>query len=34
MGYHLTKFFITTGYTEWRGPGVNGFLVGRDRYNG
>lgn len=25
-------FFIKTGYTELRGPGVNGFLVARDRY--
>ncbi len=25
-------FFIKTGYAEWRGPGVNGFLVARDRY--
>jgi methyltransferase (TIGR00027 family) len=30
--YSMTKFFITTGYAEWRGPGVNGFLVARDRY--
>ena len=25
-------FFIKIGYAEWRGPGVNGFLVARDRY--
>ena len=30
--YHILGFFIKTGYTEWRGPGVNGFLVVRDRY--
>ncbi len=30
--YTLTRFFITTGYAEWRGPGVNGFLVARDRF--
>ena len=30
--YRLFRFFMKTGYTEWRGPGVNGFLVARDRY--
>ncbi len=30
--YHAFGFFIKSGYTEWRGPGVNGFLVARDRY--
>jgi methyltransferase (TIGR00027 family) len=30
--YHAFGFFIKTGYAEWRGPGVNGFLVARDRY--
>lgn len=30
--YALLRFFIRSGYTERRGPGVNGFLVVRDRY--
>jgi len=30
--YHIFGFFIKTGYAEWRGPGVNGFLVAPDRY--
>jgi methyltransferase (TIGR00027 family) len=30
--YLVFGFFIKTGYAEWRGPGVNSFLVGRDRY--
>jgi methyltransferase (TIGR00027 family) len=30
--YGAFGFFIKTGYAEWRGPGVNGFLVARDRY--
>jgi methyltransferase (TIGR00027 family) len=30
--YHAFGFFIKIGYAEWRGPGVNGFLVARDRY--
>jgi methyltransferase (TIGR00027 family) len=30
--FHMTAFLIKTGYTEWRGPGVNGFLVARERY--
>jgi methyltransferase (TIGR00027 family) len=31
--YYLMRFFIRTGYAEWRGPGVNGFLAARDRYS-
>jgi len=30
--YHLFGFFIKSNYAERRGPGVNGFLVARDRY--
>ncbi len=30
--YRLFGFFIRSGYAEWRGPGVNGFLVARERY--
>lgn len=30
--YHVLGFFIKSGYAEWRGPGVNGFLAARDRY--
>lgn len=30
--YRAFGFFIKTGYAEWRGPGVNGFLAVRDRY--
>jgi methyltransferase (TIGR00027 family) len=30
--YHVFGFFIKSGYAEWRGPGVNGFLAARDRY--
>jgi methyltransferase (TIGR00027 family) len=30
--YHLFGFFIKTGYAERRGPGINGFLLARDRY--
>lgn len=30
--YHLLGFFIKAGYAELRGPGVNGFLVARERY--
>ena len=30
--YRAFGFFIRIGYAEWRGPGVNGFLVARDRY--
>jgi methyltransferase (TIGR00027 family) len=30
--YYVLGFFIKSGYAEWRGPGVNGFLAARDRY--
>jgi methyltransferase (TIGR00027 family) len=30
--YSMTQFFINTGYAEWRGPGVTGFLVARERF--
>lgn len=30
--YWVFGFFMKIGYTERRGPGVNGFLVARDRY--
>lgn len=30
--FYLMRFFIRSGYTEWRGPGVNAFLAARDRY--
>jgi len=30
--FYVLGFFMKNGYTEWRGPGVNGFLVARDRY--
>jgi methyltransferase (TIGR00027 family) len=30
--YLVLGFFIKSGYAEWRGPGVNGFLLARDRY--
>jgi methyltransferase (TIGR00027 family) len=30
--YRLLGFFIKTGYAELRGPGVNAFLVVRERY--
>src|SRR5512143_3016013 len=30
--YYFMRFFIRSGYAEWRGPGVNGFLAARDRY--
>jgi len=30
--YHLLGFFIKSGYAELRGPGVNGFLMARERY--
>jgi methyltransferase (TIGR00027 family) len=30
--YFLTAFFVKTGYTERRGPGVMGFLIARERY--
>jgi methyltransferase (TIGR00027 family) len=30
--YRVFGFFVRIGYAEWRGPGVNGFLVARERY--
>jgi len=30
--YAILGFFIKTGYAELRGPGVNGFLIARERY--
>ena len=30
--FRLLGFFIKSGYAELRGPGVNGFLVARERY--
>ncbi|MBN2005769.1 MAG: SAM-dependent methyltransferase [Anaerolineae bacterium] len=30
--YGLIAFFDRLGYSEWRGPGVVGFLTARDRY--
>lgn len=30
--YRLMGFFIKSGYSELRGPGVNGFLMARERY--
>ena len=30
--YHMMRFFIQTGYAEWRGKGVVGFLAARERY--
>jgi len=30
--YGLLRFFIKCGYAEWRGPGVNGYLMARERY--
>jgi len=30
--YTMSAFFIRSGYAEWRGRGVNGFLVARERY--
>jgi methyltransferase (TIGR00027 family) len=30
--YSLTALFVKMGYAEWRGPGVMGFLVARERY--
>jgi methyltransferase (TIGR00027 family) len=30
--YLTVAFFIKSGYAEWRGPGVVGFIVARDRY--
>lgn len=30
--YRLMGLFIRSGYAELRGPGVNGFLMARERY--
>lgn len=30
--YYIFGFFIKSGYAELRGPGVNGFLLARERY--
>jgi methyltransferase (TIGR00027 family) len=30
--YSIFGFFIKSGYAEMRGPGVNGFLMARERY--
>ncbi len=30
--YAITAFMVRIGYTEWRGPGVMGFLAARERY--
>ena len=30
--FHLARFFDRLGYGEWRGPGVMGFLVVRERH--
>jgi methyltransferase (TIGR00027 family) len=30
--YHFVRLFDRLGYSEWKGPGVMGFLVARDRY--
>jgi methyltransferase (TIGR00027 family) len=30
--YRMMRFFIRSGYAEWRGPGVNSYLLARDRY--
>jgi methyltransferase (TIGR00027 family) len=30
--YSITALFVQIGYAEWRGPGVVGFIVARDRY--
>jgi methyltransferase (TIGR00027 family) len=30
--FHFTSFFMRSGYAEWRGPGVNGYLAARERY--
>jgi methyltransferase (TIGR00027 family) len=30
--YQMMRFFMRTGYAEWRGKGVVGFLAARDRY--
>ncbi len=30
--YGVFGLFIKSGYAEWRGPGVNGYLAARERY--
>jgi len=30
--YHVLGFFLLRGYAEMRGPGVNGYLLARERY--
>jgi len=30
--FHFIRFFDKLGYSEWKGPGVMGFLVTRERY--
>jgi methyltransferase (TIGR00027 family) len=30
--YWMGKIFTATGYAEWRGPGVQGFLAARERF--
>jgi len=30
--YHVLGFFLRSGYAEMRGPGVNGYLLARERY--
>ena len=30
--YHFARFFDRLGYSEWRGPGVMGFLAVRERH--
>jgi methyltransferase (TIGR00027 family) len=30
--YHFMKLFITSGYAEWRGAGIIGFILARCRY--
>lgn len=30
--FHFVRFFDRLGYTEWRGPGIMGFLAARERH--
>jgi methyltransferase (TIGR00027 family) len=30
--YYFMRFFITSGYAEWRGTGITGFILARCRY--
>jgi len=30
--YHVLGFFLRSGYAEMRGPGVNGYLLARERF--